>query len=626
MEGYVKGGYETGGIVGSNKGNITNCHFNGTVISTDNRVGGIAGFSGNSSDPNCAVSKCSVDGKISGTRNVGGIVGFLSGEVNNCHFTGTVTGSGDSVGGIAGALGGNVNNCSFTGTVTGTGRGVGGIAGFNNGTDASIIDSNAEGKISGASAVGGIFGVAAGTIKNCTFKSGSVTGADQIGGIAGNGNAKLIENCKNYGDISSTTQRAGGIAGETCGPIKNCENHGSVSASNFAGGITGHSWSALGYEGNIENCKNYGSVTVDNENVGGIVGWAEYPITDCENHGRIQGYEYVGGIAGDTKSTVERCKNYGTVTGKRNVGPIVGRLGGAAMTLKPNGGNGEEFITVTSPTDRTAPACPFTHSSYSFFAWCTAADGAGTWYFEGDSMPTGELTLYAIWMNSRTEAYRTLSGEWNNTRMAELRDGLYNLPGGWYLAIGNITLSERLTFTGDANLVLSDDFTLNASQGIHIAPGNSLTIWGQGGYEGRKVGVLNATGPADCAGIGGNKNQSTGTITINGGVVNATGGDYGAGIGGGDEGNGGIVVINGGTVTATGKEGAAGIGGGDYGNGGSVTVSGGSVTAYGSVRSKTSQGAAGIGAGRPNTDGSQSLNGGSVTVSGGRVYAARGRQ
>ena len=149
VEGYVKGGYETGGIVGSNKGNITNCHFNGTVISTDNRVGGIAGFSGYSSDPNCTVYNCSVDGQISGGSTIGGIVGFVGGnKVEGCHFSGTVTGTGDAVGGIVGysVNAGIIDNCLVSGNVSGTGESVGGIAGWSSG---GCTNCSVDGKISG---------------------------------------------------------------------------------------------------------------------------------------------------------------------------------------------------------------------------------------------------------------------------------------------------------------------------------------------------------------------------------------------------------------------------------------------------------------------------------------------
>ena len=535
------------------------------------------------------VKNLNVAGSVSGGEQVGGVFGTTGCNLENCSFTGTVSGAVD-VGGIVGYTKGSLDNCSFSGTVTGD-KGVGGIAGI----------------------------CYKATIKNCTCQSGTVTGSDQVGGIVGLGNAQLIENCKSYGTVKASTHRAGGIAGETCGPIKNCENHGPVSAPNYAGGITGHTFSGLGYQGIVENCKNYGDITIDNEYVGGIVGWAEKPINNCENHGKIKGREFVGGIVGDTTSTISQCKSDGQVVGEAHTGSVVGYgTHGAVVTLKPNGGTGSE----TSDMLYSAPACPFTNGSYAFFAWNTAADGSGTYYFENDELPNdNEMTFYAIWMRRRTVAYRTLEGGWWNERMFQLRDGIAALPAGWYVVGENTTLSQRLMLSGEVNLVLWDGTTLNASKGINVPEGCSLTIWAQGQTA---LGTLNATGAADCAGIGGGKGQSGGTITINGGVMNATGGNYGAGIGGGDTGTGGTVIVNRGTVTARGKEGAAGIGGGDYGRGGTYTINGGSVTAIGSKRSSTGQASPGIGAGRPKADGSSPLSGGKMNFYGGTTVARSG--
>ena len=194
--------------------------------------------------------------------------------------------------------------------------------------------------------------------------------------------------------------------------------------------------------------------------------------------------------------------------------------------------------------------------------------------------------------------------------------------GKWYVAEGSARVPERIQVGGNVNLILKDGAVLSATNGIRVPKGASLTIWGQQGGSGR----LEATGASSCAGIGGNKEESGGTVTINGGVVVAQGGQYGAGIGGGDTGNGGSVTVNGGEVEATGKEGSAGIGGGDYGNGGAFAITGGKVTATGSTRNwkESGQASPGIGAGRPKVDGSEPRKSGTVAIWGGEVIAKAG--
>ena len=182
----------------------------------------------------------------------------------------------------------------------------------------------------------------------------------------------------------------------------------------------------------------------------------------------------------------------------------------------------------------------------------------------------------------------------------------------WYVVNGDVTIGTRVTVTGKVHLILADGYTLNATKGITVTGGNSLTIYGQSGGTGK----LTATGDSLQAGIGGGGGQSGGAITINGGTVNATGGLQAAGIGGGGSGAGGTISINGGTVTAKGGGsiyGGAGIGGGIYGTGGAITINDGTVNATGGYDS------AGIGGGREGAGGDQ------IVINGGTVKARSGQ-
>ncbi len=142
------------------------------------------------------VKEFTVSGKVSGTGYVGGIVGYSSGSVENCTFSGTVNGSGNSVGGVVGWNGGPVANCYNTGTVTGgLYSNVGGVVGYNQGR----------------------------AVNNCT-NTGSVTGGSNssVGGVvgqngsSGSGSSCTVENCYNTGDVSVTSgenSNVGGVVG-----------------------------------------------------------------------------------------------------------------------------------------------------------------------------------------------------------------------------------------------------------------------------------------------------------------------------------------------------------------------------------------------------------------------------
>ena len=204
----------------------------------------------------------------------------------------------------------------------------------------------------------------------------------------------------------------------------------------------------------------------------------------------------------------------------------------------------------------------------------------------------------------------------------QVGDSTTTWENNWYVVSGNVTISDRITIKGTVHLILMDDCTLTAQNGISVNPGNSLTIYGQSGQSGS----LSATGSEGNAGIGGDNLQGFGTITINGGIIIAdgygNGSSYrgGAGIGGGGtktqflqdiQSTGGTVTINGGTVTADGGETSAGVGGGYDCNNVTITINGGTVVATGLSSS------AGIGGGESSKNVAITINEGNVTATGG---------
>ena len=138
--------------------------------------------------------------------------------------------------------------------------------------------------------------------------------------------------------------------------------------------------------------------------------------------------------------------------------------------------------------------------------------------------------------------------------------GEANLPGGWYVAKGEVSYTGRLTFHGEAHLILADGCNmtvLSDKAGVEaiFLYENLLSVYSQSGG----TGSLTATG-TDC-GI------SAGDITINGGQVTATSSYHG--INASND-----VIINGGIVTANGN--SNGILADKY-----VTINGGQVSATG---------------------------------------------
>ena len=108
------------------------------------------------------------------------------------------------------------------------------------------------------------------------------------------------------------------------------------------------------------------------------------------------------------------------------------------------------------------------------------------------------------------------------------------------MVTNDVVCTKRITVEGTAanptRLILCDGAKLTVkgqaaaeTAGLNVSNGTAIVICGQKGG----TGVLEATGGAGAAGIGGNSGQAAGTVTIYGGSVTALGKNGAAGIGGG---------------------------------------------------------------------------------------------
>ena len=257
----------------------------------------------------------------------------------------------------------------------------------------------------------------------------------------------------------------------------------------------------------------------------------------------------------------------------------------------------------------------------------------------------------------------------------------YDMPAGWYVVEGDVTITPRLDTHGAVNLILTDDCHLTVPWGINVKEGDTFTIYAQSTAE-ASMGKLTACLPelsdheksvwpvAGLSGIGAgvrvwaandNYYENEGTIIINGGNIHAKGQQGSSAIGGSDydhnvssdgdtPGNlrqGGSITINGGIVctelrtsggahlsdsfgigTCGGNGGSVTINGGTIiaeasssaissGRGGSITINGGNVTAHGGINRYENQPLYAI----PG-NGIGSLEGGSITINGGTVKAS----
>ena len=343
------------------------------------------------------------------------------------------------------------------------------------------------------------------------------------------------------------------------------------------------------------------------------------------------------------------------------------------VTFDSNGGGEVESQTIQQGQPAQRPADPI-KDGYAFIGWYDKADleysNMPEWNF---SYPvTKDLELVAQWVKTMPistdpvayldkdgnqqvcTAYTVLTSE-TKASILDYADKWYDLPAGWYVVEGNVTITPRLDTHGAVNLILTNGSHLTAEWGIDVKVGDTFTVYAQSTDEGT-MGRLTACLPADfnldrmvhysvwpdsgMAGIGssarwreGNDGirESEGTIVINGGNIRAKGQDNASAIGGTraeeiefrstDRGEvynrrqGGSITINGGVVrteafamsvgNCTTVE-SVGIGTCQMGYGGSVTINGGTVIAEATCDAITT----GYG-------GTITINGGDVTAIGG---------
>lgn len=219
-------------------------------ITSENSRSALFGISG----PEAIIRNVKVEGNISPSGEqscIGGIVGENMGTVDNCSFSGLISGS-KQVGGIAGinAAGGVISECKAAGIVRGK-QLTGGISGENTG---SIIRSENTAAV------------------NTTVTEEDITTAE-LAELDSTIYDLLKKRDGNY-EISVTSD-TGGITGYSVGVIQSCENSGAVGYRHVGYNVGGIAGRQSGY---ISNCRNTGKI-LGRKDVGGIVGQMVPDIT-----------------------------------------------------------------------------------------------------------------------------------------------------------------------------------------------------------------------------------------------------------------------------------------------------------------------------------------------------------
>ena len=346
-EAYVTGHNYTGGLVGKINSSMSNCNSLLITVYGNDNVGGLAGH--------CkSVSNCASSGLVRANANVGGLVGYASGSIENSHSQARLLGSGTNCGGLGGYHeAGPATNCYAAGSVTGSDS-VGGLFGYNYRT--SIDKCYATGNVTAAGdngKYGGLVGYfyahyATDDISDC-YAAGDVDGHNYVGGMLGYiydryGRAN-IDNCYSTGNVTGSGSQVGGLIGRQEGNYSHTTDSystGSVYGSgNHVGGFVGY------YDYcNITDCFSLGDVHGEGSNVGGMGGYGgSGSINRCYSRGPdpnkaqvVEGASRVGGLLGNSRVSVSQSYSVSDVNSLGNdAGGLIGYNNGSAENCYARG-------------------------------------------------------------------------------------------------------------------------------------------------------------------------------------------------------------------------------------------------------------------------------------------------
>ncbi|MCT4686115.1 hypothetical protein [Vallitalea sp.] len=174
---------EIGGIVGTNRGQIINCSFNGTVKGSTS-IGGIAGYN----DKSGKIASCKSYGLIIGEHYIGGVVGQNVGYISECVNNSKVNTTNDGKVQNKDMASYNIkdmnieqlNSTENIDALTDTG----GVVGYNQGIVELSENRGAIGYHHVGYNIGGIIGRQSGYVSDCN-NYGIVKGRKDIGGVIG---------------------------------------------------------------------------------------------------------------------------------------------------------------------------------------------------------------------------------------------------------------------------------------------------------------------------------------------------------------------------------------------------------------------------------------------------------
>ena len=253
----TKGG--AGGLIGENNAAITNTvmtnrgEVHGNNTNDGSGTGGLIGTNNKGGDITYSSLINEVTGTVTGTNNVGGLIGVNKADITGGRYTVAGEDAGMYInkiynnGVINVGTYGDTNNDGDYEFTAGTGSNIGGLIGDNKGSLTAGYNTGAI-NASGSTNVGGIAGSNNGTIdqvfNTIMVKPGSnqdiaITGGSYVGGLVGNNSGTLRNAYNTTSEVNGNAVSTGNLVGTNSGTVQYVYGYGVDSIDELIGEVTG---------------------------------------------------------------------------------------------------------------------------------------------------------------------------------------------------------------------------------------------------------------------------------------------------------------------------------------------------------------------------------------------------
>lgn len=251
----TKGG--AGGLIGENNAAITNTvmtnrgEVHGNNTNDGSGTGGLIGTNNKGGDITYSSLINEVTGTVTGTNNVGGLIGVNKADITGGRYTVAGEDAGMYINKIynngvinVGTYGDTDNDGDYEFTA-GTGSNIGGLIGDNKGSLTAGYNTGAI-NASGSTNVGGIAGSNSGTIDQVfntvmteNGQNQTITGDTNVGGLVGNNSGTLSNAYNTTREVKGDAVSTGNLVGTNSGTVQYVYGYGVDSIDELIGEVTG---------------------------------------------------------------------------------------------------------------------------------------------------------------------------------------------------------------------------------------------------------------------------------------------------------------------------------------------------------------------------------------------------